>query len=99
MKQDQWPAERHRNRCNSMFGEGHADSVWRSDAVNPRSTTWRARWNNDDDPHWEIANWTGDNGNSKDECPSAELTANGDELTHLASSFRGALLGSKACEI
>ncbi len=77
MEQEQWPAERHRNRCNSMFAEGHAESVWRSEAVNPRGTTWRARWNNDDDPHLVIANWTGDNGSSKDECPRAELTANG----------------------
>lgn len=65
-EQDQWPAKRHSNRCNIMFADGHAESVLRSEAVNPRSTTWRARWNNDDDPHLEIANWTGDNGSSKD---------------------------------
>jgi prepilin-type N-terminal cleavage/methylation domain-containing protein/prepilin-type processing-associated H-X9-DG protein len=63
---DQWPAKRHNARCNIMFADGHAESALRKEVVNPLSQTWRARWNNDNDPHREIANWTADDGRSRD---------------------------------
>jgi hypothetical protein len=45
-----------------MFADGHAESALRRDVVNPLSTTWRARWNNDNEPHAEIGNWPVDDG-------------------------------------
>jgi len=61
-EKDQWPAKRHNLRCNIMFADGHAESALRRDVVNPLSTTWRARWNNDNEPHPEIGNWPVDDG-------------------------------------
>ena len=49
-----------------MFADGHAESGIRKEAVNPKNIEWRRRWNNDNDPHLEIANWTPDDGKSKD---------------------------------
>jgi len=63
---DQWPAKRHNQRSNFMFADGHAESALRKEAVNPKNVDWRRRWNNDNDPHTEIGNWTGDDGKSKD---------------------------------
>jgi hypothetical protein len=40
-----------------MFCDGHAESAKRSDVINPNNNVWRAKWNNDADPHLEI-NWT-----------------------------------------
>ncbi len=62
---DQWPAKRHNGRCVIMFADGHAESAKRADVVNPKSETWRKRWNNDNLPHPEFT-WTGDDGKSKD---------------------------------
>ena len=63
---DQWPAKRHNLRSNLMFADGHAESALRREVVNPKNADWRARWNNDNSPHLEISNWTGDDGKSKD---------------------------------
>jgi prepilin-type N-terminal cleavage/methylation domain-containing protein/prepilin-type processing-associated H-X9-DG protein len=63
---DQWPSKRHNNRCNLMFADGHAESGLRREVVNPKSNEWRARWNNDNDPHLEIGTWTGDDGKGKE---------------------------------
>ena len=64
-EKDQWPAKRHNLRCNIMFADGHAESALRREVVNPLSTTWRARWNNDNEPHAEIGNWPVDDGRGK----------------------------------
>jgi prepilin-type N-terminal cleavage/methylation domain-containing protein/prepilin-type processing-associated H-X9-DG protein len=53
----EWPSNRHDRRTNLMFCDGHADSARRKEVIDPNNTMWRARWNNDDDPHTEI-NWT-----------------------------------------
>lgn len=54
----EWPSKRHSNgRCVLMFCDGHAESARRNDVVDPTGVSWRARWNNDNDPHTEIANW------------------------------------------
>ena len=57
----EWPANRHNRRTTIMFADGHADSPRRKDVINPADDTWRARWNNDNDPHrtkQPIASWT-----------------------------------------
>jgi prepilin-type N-terminal cleavage/methylation domain-containing protein/prepilin-type processing-associated H-X9-DG protein len=54
---DQCPSNRHNYRCNLLFADGHVNSPKRNDAINPNDPTWRARWNNDNDPHLEVANW------------------------------------------
>jgi prepilin-type N-terminal cleavage/methylation domain-containing protein/prepilin-type processing-associated H-X9-DG protein len=53
----EWPSNRHDRRTNLMFCDGHADSAPRKDVIDPNNGIWRARWNNDNDPHTEI-NWT-----------------------------------------
>jgi prepilin-type processing-associated H-X9-DG protein len=56
---DQCPCNRHNFRCDLLFADGHVDSPKRNDAIDPTSSMWRARWNNDNDPHTtDVANWT-----------------------------------------
>jgi prepilin-type N-terminal cleavage/methylation domain-containing protein/prepilin-type processing-associated H-X9-DG protein len=54
---DQCPSNRHNYRTDLLFADGHVESPKRNDAINPNDNTWRARWNNDNDPHTEVANW------------------------------------------
>lgn len=56
-QRDQWPSSRHEGRSDILFADGHAEKVWRKDVINPRNETWRRRWNNDYNPHWEIPDW------------------------------------------
>ena len=63
---DQWPSNRHSKRTNLLFTDGHAESAVRREVVNPKNPEWRRRWNNDNRPHPEIQNWTGDPNNGKD---------------------------------
>ena len=53
----EWPSNRHQRRTNIMFCDGHADSARRSDVIDPKNDQWRRRWNNDNQPHYEIT-WT-----------------------------------------
>lgn len=53
----EWPSNRHQRRTNLMFCDGHAEAGRRVDVVNPKSDVWRRRWNNDNNPHYEIT-WT-----------------------------------------
>ncbi len=57
-QRDQWPSSRHSGRTDLLFADGHAEKPWRKDVINPRNETWRSRWNNDNSPHWEIADWS-----------------------------------------
>jgi prepilin-type N-terminal cleavage/methylation domain-containing protein len=57
LNHDQCPANRHNYNADLLFAEGHVESPKRNTAVNPVDLNWRARWNNDNDPHTEIANW------------------------------------------
>ncbi len=59
-QQDQWPSNRHNYQTDIMFCDGHAQGVRRRDVINPRNTVWRARWNNDNNPHLETGYWTVD---------------------------------------
>jgi len=56
----EWPSNRHQYRSVLGFADGHSESPFRKDVVNPRNLTWRARWNNDNDPHLEISDSTWD---------------------------------------
>src|SRR6185295_13486733 len=55
---DQCPSNRHNYNVDLLFADGHVESPKRNLADNPLDMNWRARWNNDNDPHTEIANWT-----------------------------------------
>ena len=57
----QWPSNRHNRQTDIMFADGHAESAIRKNVIDPANVTWRARWNNDNQPHPEITwtvNWT-----------------------------------------
>ena len=54
---NQCPSNRHNFHVNLTFADGHVESPKRNDAINPNDVKWRARWNNDNDPHIEVANW------------------------------------------
>jgi prepilin-type N-terminal cleavage/methylation domain-containing protein/prepilin-type processing-associated H-X9-DG protein len=54
---DQCPSNRHNYRVDLLFADGHVEAPRRNDVINPNDLSWRARWNNDNNPHTEIANW------------------------------------------
>jgi prepilin-type N-terminal cleavage/methylation domain-containing protein/prepilin-type processing-associated H-X9-DG protein len=54
----QCPSNRHNYRTDLVFADGHVESPKRNDVINPNDNTWRSRWNNDNDPHTEVPNWT-----------------------------------------
>jgi prepilin-type processing-associated H-X9-DG protein len=56
---DQWPSNRHNRRTDLMFADGHAQGVLRKDVIDPANQLWRARWNNDNQPHNEVT-WSVD---------------------------------------
>lgn len=51
---DQWPSNRHDKRCVLNFADGHSEAALRRLVISPTDQRWRARWNNDNDPHMEI---------------------------------------------
>ena len=53
----QLPSNRHNYRTDLLCCDGHVENALRNDTVNPTRADWRARWNNDNNPHPEIANW------------------------------------------
>lgn len=55
---DQCPSNRHNYRTDLLFADGHVESPKRNDAINPGDYAWRARWNNDNDPHLEVPPWS-----------------------------------------
>ena len=54
---NQCPCNRHNYRTDMLFADGHVESPLRNDVINPNNLLWRARWNNDYNPHTEIT-WT-----------------------------------------
>lgn len=50
----QWPSNRHNRRTDLIFADGHAETPRRHDVIDPGNSAWRARWNNDNQPHPEI---------------------------------------------
>jgi prepilin-type N-terminal cleavage/methylation domain-containing protein/prepilin-type processing-associated H-X9-DG protein len=63
---DQWPSKRHRGTTAIVFVDGHTEFVPRKTLVDPQKIQWRMRWNNDNDPHMEVAAWPADNGTITD---------------------------------
>ncbi|MGH7953342.1 MAG: hypothetical protein ACREFE_15715, partial [Limisphaerales bacterium] len=53
----QCPCNRHDYHTDLLFADGHVESPLRNDVIDPKNTYWRARWNNDNNPHTEIT-WT-----------------------------------------
>lgn len=51
----QVPCNRHTYRTDLVFADGHVESPRRSDVIDPNSTYWRSRWNNDNSPHWNTS--------------------------------------------
>lgn len=56
----QWPSNRHARQTDIMFCDGHAVGARRRDVIDPRNLLWRARWNNDNNPHMESGYWNVD---------------------------------------
>ena len=58
----QRPCNRHDYNTDILFADGHAESPRRNDVIDPNNLIWRARWNNDNNPHtefpWTISNIT-----------------------------------------
>ncbi|HEY4415952.1 MAG TPA: prepilin-type N-terminal cleavage/methylation domain-containing protein [Verrucomicrobiae bacterium] len=54
---NQRPCNRHNYRIDLLFCDGHSESPKRNDVIDPNNAIWRARWNNDNDPHTEVT-WT-----------------------------------------
>lgn len=52
------PANRHSYRTDLVFNDGHVESPRRNDVRDPLNSIWRARWNNDNDPHNEVPAWS-----------------------------------------
>jgi prepilin-type N-terminal cleavage/methylation domain-containing protein/prepilin-type processing-associated H-X9-DG protein len=51
---NQTPSNRHNYRTDLLFADGHVESPKRNDVIDPKRNDWRARWNNDNDPHTEV---------------------------------------------
>jgi prepilin-type N-terminal cleavage/methylation domain-containing protein/prepilin-type processing-associated H-X9-DG protein len=59
-QEDQWPSNRHNKRTVLMFADGHSEAPRRRNVIDPvPNGMWRARWNNDNQPHNEVT-WTVD---------------------------------------
>lgn len=56
---NQCPCNRHNYRTDLLFADGHVEGPVRNDVIDPSPTNtyWRARWNNDNNPHLEVT-WT-----------------------------------------
>ncbi|HTR42223.1 MAG TPA: prepilin-type N-terminal cleavage/methylation domain-containing protein [Pseudomonadales bacterium] len=53
----QVPCNRHSFNTDIVFADGHVESPHRNDVIDPNNMMWRARWNNDNNPHTEVT-WT-----------------------------------------
>jgi len=53
----QVPCNRHSYHTDIVFADGHVEAPLRNVVIDPNNIGWRARWNNDNDPHMEQS-WT-----------------------------------------
>lgn len=53
----QVPCNRHSYNTDMVFADGHVEAPKRNLTIDPNNQIWRARWNNDDNPHMEFT-WT-----------------------------------------
>jgi len=52
----QWLSNRHDYKSDIIFADGHVEgNNRRTDVMNPFNNFWRARWNNDNQPHFEYS--------------------------------------------
>ena len=51
------PSNRHNYRTDVLFCDGHVENPKRNDVRDPNNAYWRARWNNDNDPHTSYGLW------------------------------------------
>jgi prepilin-type N-terminal cleavage/methylation domain-containing protein/prepilin-type processing-associated H-X9-DG protein len=61
----QVPCNRHSYHTDIVFADGHVEAPMRNLVIDPNNNTWRARWNNDNNPHPEVTwtvPWLPDNG-------------------------------------
>jgi prepilin-type N-terminal cleavage/methylation domain-containing protein len=59
----QVPCNRHTYRTDVLFADSHVEGPKRYDVIDPNNNIWRARWNNDNNPHTEVTwtiPWSGD---------------------------------------
>ncbi|HEX4351106.1 MAG TPA: hypothetical protein VH251_11995, partial [Verrucomicrobiae bacterium] len=54
----QVPCNRHNYRTDILFADGHVESPKRNDVIDPANDFWRAKWNNDNDPHDATSTWS-----------------------------------------
>jgi prepilin-type N-terminal cleavage/methylation domain-containing protein/prepilin-type processing-associated H-X9-DG protein len=55
---NQCPSNRHNYRTDLLFADGHVESPKRNDIINPNDPSWRARWNNNNNPNDSVmATW------------------------------------------
>ncbi|MGA2749633.1 MAG: type II secretion system protein [Verrucomicrobiota bacterium] len=53
------PSNRHSFHTDVLFCDSHIETPKRNDLRDPKNGTWRARWNNDHDPHFGYGYWQG----------------------------------------
>jgi len=53
----QVPCNRHNYYTDVLFADSHVESPLRANVIDPNNAYWRARWNNDNNPHMEVT-WT-----------------------------------------
>ena len=53
----QVPCNRHSYHTDMVFADGHVEEPLRNTTIDPNNGEWRAKWNNDDSPHFEVT-WT-----------------------------------------
>jgi prepilin-type N-terminal cleavage/methylation domain-containing protein len=63
----QVPCNRHEYHTDIIFADGHVENPLRSDVIDPNNNTWRARWNNDNDPHLQAVYWSIPNPNAPEQ--------------------------------
>ncbi|HUA66167.1 MAG TPA: prepilin-type N-terminal cleavage/methylation domain-containing protein [Alphaproteobacteria bacterium] len=51
----QVPCNRHDYHTDIVFADGHVETPLRSAVIDPNNAYWRSRWNNDNDPHFNLA--------------------------------------------
>jgi prepilin-type N-terminal cleavage/methylation domain-containing protein/prepilin-type processing-associated H-X9-DG protein len=51
----QVPCNRHDFHTDLVFADGHVENPRRTDVIDPNSSYWRSRWNNDNSPHFNTS--------------------------------------------
>jgi len=54
----QCPSNRHNYRTDLLFADAHVETPKRNDVIDPSNDFWRAKWNNDNNPHDATSTWS-----------------------------------------